>query len=114
MHPAVAFAVLFAFSTAVWVVALFVYSGLIGGLDFGRLHLFVLKSAGLLLAVNLITLIPYGGYFTIVVWWLGLMLVLKLDFWEARNLVIILWLLNLLAWVMLFQFRGPQLTTAPV
>jgi hypothetical protein len=65
-----------------------------GGVEFGSLSAVFLKGGFLLVAVNLIMLIPYGGWLTLPVWWLGLMMLFRIDFWEARVLVIINWALN--------------------
>ncbi len=48
-----------------------------------------------------VTFVTYGGFFTLVLWWLGLMVVFKMDFWECRMLVFLLWGVNYVAGLIL-------------
>ena len=92
MHPILTFLVWLVFTTMVWVVVLCIYNFTIEAFDFGILGWFLAKSAGLLFVVTLlVAFVPAGGLASLVVWWIGLMLIFKKDFWECRVLVILIW-----------------------
>jgi hypothetical protein len=95
------FLILFAISIVILVGSMALASSVMGGIDFGQVHVVVLKGIGLLLAVNGLTLLPYGIWLTLPVWWFGLMLLFGIDFWEARTLVVINWVLNLIAYFLI-------------
>jgi hypothetical protein len=97
----VPFLILFAISIAILVGSMALTSSAMGGIDFGQVHTVLLKGAGLLLVVNGLELLPYGIWLTLPVWWFGLMLLFGIDFWEARTLVVINWVLNLIAYFMI-------------
>ena len=42
-------------------------------------------------------------WLTLPVWWFGLMILFRIDFWEARTLVVINWVLNLLVRFLLIR-----------
>jgi hypothetical protein len=72
------------------------------GVDFGEVKSVILKSAGLLVLVTAISLIPYGGLVNITVWFVGLILLFRIRFLEALVLTVVngflnLWLQGLLA-----------------
>jgi hypothetical protein len=95
MSDAAIFAIVFAYSAVLWVVVLVIYSAFVESLDFGRLSMFGLKSVvliGIVAAVN--TFIPYGGLLTLIVWAIGLVIVFRMDLWEIRVLVLLLWGVN--------------------
>lgn len=67
-----------------WVVffaAMILANLLVGAVEFGELHVAIVKSFGLVLAVNLINLVPYAGVYILapIVWISGLMLLFRLD-----------------------------------
>ncbi len=96
MTPTV-FAVTFAVSVLILVLSMMLTSSAMGGVDFGQAYVVVAKGAALLLVVNCLTLLPYGPWLSLPVWWFGLMLLFHIDFWEARTLVVINWVFNLIA-----------------
>ncbi len=51
----------------------------------------------MLIVIALLQLVPYGLLLDIPVWWFGLMLLFRLDFWEVHTLVFVNWGLNALA-----------------
>src|SRR5687768_4627293 len=88
---------IFVYTLIVWTAVLFLYNTLVEPFDFGPLGSFAAKSIGLVFAVSLfVTFVPFGGLASLIVWWLGLMLVFKKDFWECKVLVILIWGTNFL------------------
>lgn len=87
-------AVMLPFSIVILIVSMLATSALGGGTDFGALHTAILKIVCLLIAVNLVTLLPFGVILVFPVWLFGLMYLFGLDFWEARILIAINWVLN--------------------
>jgi hypothetical protein len=57
----------------------------------------VTKCAILVLGVNAVMLMPFGGWIALVVWWVGLRGLFRLDPWEGRTVVLFNWAFNLLA-----------------
>lgn len=100
MTPTI-FILAFAASVLILVVSMMLTSSAMGGVDFGQAHVVVAKGAALLLAVNCMTLLPYGVWLCLPVWWFGLMLLFHIDFWEARTLVVINWVLNGIAFFLI-------------
>jgi len=83
--------------SGILIVSMMLTSNVLGGVEFGALSAVILKAMGLLVIVDLVALIPTAGIFlTIPIWWLGLMYLFQIDFWECRTLVAINWLLNVL------------------
>jgi len=78
--------------------SMYITSATMGGVDFGSLGMVIAKAAALMVVVVAVQLLPmpWGFALPIIVWWAGLMLLYRLDFWEARTLVIVNWLLNVL------------------
>lgn len=86
--------ILLPISTVILILSMVLSSALAGGIEFGEIHIVIPKALVLLLIVNLISLLPLGGILALPVWVFGLMLLFKLDFWEARILIVINWGLN--------------------
>ena len=89
-------------SFAILVISMILTSAFMGGVEFGAVHVVLLKAIPVFVAVNLVALLPYGFFLTLPVWWAGLMIVFRLDFWEARTLVVVNWVLNILVHLLLF------------
>jgi hypothetical protein len=88
-------AIILPVSVVILVVSMFAASALLGGIDFGEAHVAIPKAAALLFVVSLLSVIPcVGPLLALPVWFLGLMGLFRLDFTEARTLVIINWGLN--------------------
>jgi hypothetical protein len=87
-------------------------SPFLGGIEFGQAHVAAAKGAGLVLAVNLVAvLVPYGVFLVAPVWWLGLVLLFRIDFWQVWPLVLINWVPQVAAYfLVLLLLRG----SAPV
>jgi hypothetical protein len=84
-------------STVIFFVAMILASVLVGAVEIGEIHVAVVKSFGLILAVSLVSLIPYiGRYLTPLVWIPGLMLLFRLDFWETCMVMFFNWVPNFL------------------
>jgi predicted Zn finger-like uncharacterized protein len=83
-------------STVIFFVAMFLSSIWFGAIEIGEIHVAVVKSFALLLVVNLVTLLPLGGYLALAVWLVGLIGLFRLDLWEARMLIFVNWVLNFL------------------
>jgi hypothetical protein len=89
-------------SLVILIVSMILSSMIAGGIDFGELHTAILKAISLLLAVNVVSLIPFFGIIlAFPIWLLGLMYLFGLDFWEARFLIFINWFFNFLAKILL-------------
>jgi hypothetical protein len=76
----------------------------VGAVEFGELHVAIVKSFGLVLAVNLISLVPYVGVYVLapIVWISGLVLLFRLDMWETFMVMFFNWVLNYLIRLLLF------------
>jgi hypothetical protein len=82
--------------TVVFFIAMFLSSVLLGALDIGELHVAAFKAYILVFLANLVSLVPILGWgLPLLVWLIGSMTLFRLDFWEARMLIFINWLLNL-------------------
>jgi hypothetical protein len=81
-------------STVIFFVAMYLSSVLVGAMEIGEIHVAIVKSFIILFAVNLVSLAPFGGFISLVVWLVGLMTLFRLDLWEARMLLFINWVLN--------------------
>ena len=89
--------IIFVYTTILWFLVIVLYNFVLEPFDFGPLRSFALKSLGLILLVSLIvTFVMAGIYASLIVWWFGLMLLFKKDFWECKVLVILIWGINLL------------------
>ena len=98
MEFLIVFGSLLAISVVILIISMFITSALGGGVEFGELHIVLAKAVPLLIVVVLLEeLVPYGDFIAIPIWWFGLMLLFRLDFWEVRTLVLVNWGLNLLA-----------------
>jgi hypothetical protein len=92
MELVLAFVILYLALAVVWVVSLFAYNAIVGGLDIGGpLGMFALKSAGLVAVATIVIVLPFGGFLVIGVWWLGLVFLFGMEFWDAKILVAIIW-----------------------
>jgi hypothetical protein len=89
MEYVIAFAIMLAISVVILIISMFITSALEGGVDFGQVHIVLAKAIPLLIVVSLLQLVSFGIVISIPVWWLGLMLLFRLDFWEVRTLVAI-------------------------
>jgi hypothetical protein len=82
-------------STVILVISMVLSSAIAGGIEFGEIQVVIPKAMGLLIVVNLVSMIPFMGWvLTFPVWVFGLMFLFHLDIWEARFLFFINWLLN--------------------
>src|SRR5262249_45657771 len=91
--------------TVIFFGAMFLSSVMLGAIEIGELHVALFKAFFLLVLVNVVALVPFGNYFTWLVWLVGLMVIFRLDLWEARVLFVINWLMNMalkFALVMIF------------
>ena len=91
------FAIVFAYSLVLWGIVLGVYGLVIEPIDFGYLPTFAWKSLLLVGVVALVvTFIPLGRFLTLIVWWVGIAVIFRMDFWECRMVVFLIWGINLL------------------
>ena len=91
---AVSLGIMVPISTVILVISMFVASSLGGGIDFGAAHTAIIKAICLLVAVNVVGMLPFGIVLVFPIWLLGLMYLFGLDLWEARFLIFINWFLN--------------------
>jgi hypothetical protein len=93
----------FALGMLILIISMVLTSAFMGGVEFGALHMVLLKAVPLIMVVTFVALLPgaLGFFLPLPVWWFGLMIVFRLDFWEARTLVITNWILNVLAHLLL-------------
>jgi len=100
MFTFIMFVVAFFYLAIIWVVVLAIYYVFLEPFDFAPLGSFVGKSIALILIVALFTaVVPYGNYATLIIWWIGLTLIFKKDFWECKILVILIWGISFLVWL---------------
>lgn len=86
------FSIVWLITAFIWVVVLVVYSSLIESFDFGHLPSFAAKSAALVTTVTLVLMyVPFGGLLSLGVWYLGLVSLFKMDPWECKYLVFLVW-----------------------
>ena len=93
------FLISMAIGIVVLMLSMHLTSSAMGGVEFGALGAVIAKSALLLLLVDVATYLlpmPWDLVVTILLWWGGLMLLYGLDFWEARTLVFINFILTTL------------------
>ena len=82
-------------STVILIVSMIASSSIAGGIEFGEIQVVIPKAMGLLLVVNVVSMIPVAGWFvTFPIWLFGLMILFRLDLWEARFLIAMNWILN--------------------
>ena len=94
LYAGLAFLVMLPISTGILVLSMVISSRLAGGIDFGEARVVIPKAFALLVAVNLIGLLPLGFVFALPVWLIGLMALFRLDLREARTLSGVNWALN--------------------
>jgi hypothetical protein len=83
---AISIAFLLPFSLVILFVSMLIASQFAGGIDFGYMHTAIPKALLLLFVVNLISVVLplwIGFIFTFPVWFFGLMILFRLDVWEA-------------------------------
>jgi hypothetical protein len=91
MHPLAKYAIIFLYTSVLWIVVLYLYNRFIEGFDFGNFPGFLGKSVLLIAVVSLCGFHLYGILLSVIIWWGGLMLLFKKEFWECRILVLLLW-----------------------
>jgi hypothetical protein len=85
-------AIAFVYLSIIWIAVLAIYNVFLEPFDFGPLGSFALKSVALVAIVSaFVTFVPFGGLASLIVWWIGLMVIFKKDFWECKILVILIW-----------------------
>jgi hypothetical protein len=70
-------------SALILVASVMVSNSFVGGIELGQAHIAVAKCALLLLAVNLVALVPYGVWLTLPVWWLGFVYLFRVNLFAA-------------------------------
>src|SRR5689334_18388331 len=112
--------VAFVYLSIIWVAVLAIFNVFVEPFDFGPLGLFAAKSLALVLTVSLfVTFVPYGGLASLIVWWIGLMVIFKKDFWECKILVVLIWGISFLgnlginALLMMALRSHPAMDVAP-
>lgn len=109
MTPVLVFLLLVVIGTGALVGAMFLTNSAMGGVYYGSVPVVVAKSAGLVIAVQLCHLWGVAGLFlAIPIWWLGLMLLFKISFWDCWMLVLINWFVNGLAWLLIHGLMWMQ------
>jgi hypothetical protein len=84
--------ILFGAGAVILALSMMLTNSFVGGIEFGQAHVAVGKGAGLLLAVDLLAVaVPYGVLLALPVWWLGLVILFRIDFWQVWPLVAINW-----------------------
>ena len=110
MEYLIIFPIVFTYTAVLWIAVLIVYNLLFEPFDFGALTDFAWKSAILVAIVSaIVTFVPYGSLASLIVWWIGLMILFKKDFWECRILVILIWAVNFVFYLLI---RGLVLSIA--
>jgi len=97
---AIRLAIMLPISIVILIISMFISSAIVGGIDFGEVHVVIPKALILLLITNPIYAIPcIGGFLALPIWFIGLMLVFRMEIWETRVLVIVNWVLNWVAFI---------------
>jgi predicted Zn finger-like uncharacterized protein len=103
-------------STVIFFFAMFLSSVLVGAVEIGEIHVAVVKAFGLMVIVELVSLLPLGIYasycLSFVVSVIGLVLLFRLDIWEARIIVGINFILNLCLYLALMGVLHTIMTHA--
>ena len=111
----VLFPIVYVYTAVLWVVVLVLYNLLIDGLDMGALGSFAWKSAILVLFVALtVTFVPWGDFASLIIWWIGLMVIFKKDLWECRILVTMIWGVDFLCTLLVKSLLMASLERSPV
>ncbi|HLN29134.1 MAG TPA: hypothetical protein VK395_15400 [Gemmataceae bacterium] len=93
-------AIMMPISIVILIISLVISSAIVGGIDFSELSVVIPKALILLLVTSPIYAIPcIGGFLALPIWFIGLMLVFRLEIWETRVLVAVNWVLNWVAFV---------------
>lgn len=96
---AISMLIMMPISMVIFFMAMILSSVLVGAMEIGELHVAFVKAFAVCFIVNLVSLFPCVGiWITIFVWVIAVVVVFRLDFWEARVLVFFNWLLNFAAW----------------
>jgi hypothetical protein len=97
--------ILMPISMGIMVLSMYITSALGGGVDFGDARVAIPKAAALLFVINAINLSDcgMGGYWVTLPFWIfGLMILFRLDFWEAKIMFLVNWGFGcILRWVAL-------------
>src|SRR5262249_30444814 len=64
--------------------------------DFGEIHVAIMKTFFVVLAINVVSLVPLGRWITVPLWPVALMIVFHLDYFEACIVSLFNWGLNYL------------------
>jgi hypothetical protein len=80
--------------TAMFFLAMYISSVVFGALEIGEIHVAVVKAFILTLFVTMVSWISFGGFLTLAVMLVGIIVLFRLDPWEARMLLFTNWLLN--------------------
>lgn len=103
MAVLIAFVLGIAISTATLTLSMVVF-GKWWQIDFGAAKTAIAKGAGLILAVNLIAMIPLGAVIAVIIlttWFVGLMVLFQLRFVEAFVLTLVNFVVNFgLSWLL--------------
>ena len=111
----VAFGIMLVFSTIILIGSMFISSAIVGGMEFGEPHIVIPKAIGLLFVVNAVSLMGCVGWvLSIPVWVIGCMIVFRLELWEARVLVGVNIVLNLLARLLVIALVITAATHVPI
>jgi len=104
--------ILFGAGAVLLALSIMLMNSFVGGIELGQAHIAVGKGAGLLLAVNLLAVaVPQGVFLAFPVWWLGLVFLFRIDFWQVWPLVLLNWVFQVAAYYVLSLLLGG---TAPV
>jgi hypothetical protein len=94
----IAFAIQLVLSTLIFILSMFISSAIVGGMEFGEIHTVIPKAMALLIVVNIIAFVPFGWIPSLIVMAVGCVVVFQLEMWEARVLVGVNVVLNVLVW----------------
>ena len=89
------FLIMIPISVALLIISMLLSSKITGGIDFGDLRDVILKSTGLLVAVNIVALLPWGDLPALVIFLVGLISLFRLDWLECLILAVVNSFLNM-------------------
>jgi hypothetical protein len=89
------FLIMIPISVALLIISMLISSKITGGIDFGELRDVILKSTGLLVAVNIVALLPWGDLPALVIFLAGLASLFRLGWLECLILAVVNGILNM-------------------
>jgi hypothetical protein len=99
--------IMFPISTVIFFAAMLLSNVTVGAGEIGEIHVTLVKCFIMVAIANVVSLFPFGGYATLIIYVVGLISLFRMDFWEARMIIFFNWLLNFGArWIIIMVVTG--------